>query len=71
MFSDTRNELLELLEMELCQNEKDRKFKLELLLERFEDGIQRKIEEANRVIEKEKENLEVLEIVKQKLNIDK
>ena len=71
MFSDTRNELLELLEMELSKNEKDRKFKLELLLERFEDGIQRKIEEANRVIEKEKENLEVLEIVKQKLNIDK
>ena len=57
--------------MELSKNEKDRKFKLELLLERFEDGIQRKIEEANRVIEKEKENLEVLEIVKQKLNIDK
>lgn len=68
MNNEIRNELLTLLNMEK-NGEEDRKFYLQLLLERFEYDIERKEEELKRKQAELKENKEVLEHVRKELGI--
>ncbi len=69
MLNETRNELLILLTMQKKETAEDKKFQLEYLLERFERDIEVKIEDANRVIKQEQENLETLKYVREQLGI--
>lgn len=65
--NEIRNELLEILQMEKETNEKDKKLRLELLLERFEYDIKDKLEDLERNKEELEGNLRTLEYVKKEL----
>jgi hypothetical protein len=67
MNNEIRNELLMLLQMEKQTDKKERKLRLEWLLERFEYDIKDKLKELYYQKQQLDNNLEVLEYVKEEL----
>lgn len=67
--NEIRNELLILLQLAKATDEKDKKFQLEWLLERFENDIKRQLDDLKYKINELERNLETLNYVKQELNI--
>lgn len=66
--NEIRNELLTLLNMEK-NGEDNKRFYLELLLERFEIDIKRQLEDIQYKEKQLKDNLETLKYIKEELNI--
>lgn len=69
MINETRNELLTLLTMIQRKNTEREAFHLECLLECFERDIQKKLEDLKLQEQTLKDNMEVLQYVKEQLNI--
>jgi len=67
--NEIRNELLILLQLAKATDEKDKKFQLEWLLERFENDIKRQLDDLKYKTNELERNLETLNYVKQELNI--
>lgn len=73
MINETRNELLKLLSLtqEIKKEDGDIDYRIDSLLESFEYQIKDEIKEAERIIAKAQESLEVLEFVKNKIKENK
>ena len=67
--NEIRNELLLLLNVELEENEKEKQFRLEWLLDTFENDIKSQLKDLRNKQKDLESNLETLEYVRQHLNI--
>lgn len=67
--NEIRNELLLLLNLELEKDEKEKQFRLEWLLDTFENDIKSQLKDLRNKQKDLESNLETLEYVRQHLNI--
>ncbi len=65
MINETREQLLTILH--LAKNEERARFYISLLLERFEYDLERKEKDLKRQLQKNNENMELLEYVKNEI----
>lgn len=67
--NETRNELLLIMEMAKAKTKEDKGFKLNWLLERFENDIKSQLKDLKYKQEELEENLKLLDYVKKEIDL--